>query len=369
MARITNLPFLSTLTDQLIVPVVDVSYEPARTRKMELEQLITLVNEAAIQIVGPTGPEGPQGPQGVTGAQGPQGDLGPQGPSGPSGIIGLDGPQGPTGVQGPQGDIGPTGAAGDAYLNIDGGTPDTEYGGITFVDAGGVEDGGFVLSGDSVPGPTGPTGPSGGPTGPRGFQGVSGPTGPSGAIGPDGAASTVPGPTGAQGDVGPTGPTGPEGAASTVAGPTGPSGANGTAGATGPTGAGVQGPTGPQGDLGPQGDAGPTGPQGEPGPNVTPLTLIKTTSTSYTPTTSDHGYYIRMNNASTATVTLVADSAEAIPVGTTYIVGQVNTGGVTFSAGSGATVYSPASLTIVAQWGKVTVMKTATNTWEIDGAI
>jgi hypothetical protein len=76
-----------------------------------------------------------------------------------------------------------------------------------------------------------------------------------------------------------------------------------------------------------------------------------------------------MNNASTATVTLVADSAEAIPVGTTYIVGQVNTGGVTFSAGSGATVYSPASLTIVARWGKVTVMKTATNTWEIDGAI
>jgi hypothetical protein len=269
MARITNLPFLSTLTDQLIVPVVDVSYEPARTRKMELEQLITLVNEAAIQIVGPTGPEGPQGPQGVTGAQGPQGDLGPQGPSGPSGVIGLDGPQGPSGVQGPQGDIGPTGAAGDAYLNIDGGEPDTEYGGITFVDAGGVEDGGFVLSGDSVPGPTGPTGPSGGPTGPRGFQGVSGPTGPSGAVGPTGEASTVPGPTGAQGDIGPTGPPGPEGAASTTVGPTGPAGTNGTVGATGPSGpAGVQGPTGPQGDLGPQGDVGPTGPSGAAGIGV-----------------------------------------------------------------------------------------------------
>jgi hypothetical protein len=214
MARITNLPFLSTLTDQLIVPVVDVSYEPARTRKMELEQLITLVNEAAIQIVGPTGPEGPQGPQGVTGAQGPQGDLGPQGPSGPSGITGIDGPQGPTGVQGPQGDIGPTGAAGSAYLNIDGGTPDTEYGGVTFVDAGGVEDGGFVLSGDSVPGPTGPTGPAGGPTGPRGFQGSVGPTGPAGANGADGA----------DGAVGATGPSGP---------------------------LGVQGPTGPQGDAGP----------------------------------------------------------------------------------------------------------------------
>jgi hypothetical protein len=97
--------------------------------------------------------------------------------------------------------------------------------------------------------------------------------------------------------------------------------------------------------------------------------LIKTTATNYTPTTNDHGYYIRMNNASTATVTLVADSTEAIPVGTTYIVGQVNTGGVSFAAGSGATVYSPASLTIVAQWGKVTAIKTAADTWEIDGAI
>jgi hypothetical protein len=76
-----------------------------------------------------------------------------------------------------------------------------------------------------------------------------------------------------------------------------------------------------------------------------------------------------MNNATTATVTLVADSIEAIPVGTTYIVGQVNTGGVNFAAGSGATVYTPGSTTILAQWGKVTAIKTAVDTWEIDGAI
>ena len=208
MARITNLPFLSTLTDQLIVPVVDVSYEPARTRKMELEQLITLVNEAAEQIIGPTGPEGPQGPQGVTGAQGPQGVQGPSGPSGLDGIQGIVGPTGPQGAFGPQGAIGPTGAAGDGYLNIDGGEPDTEYGGITYVDAGGVGDGGFVLSGDSVPGPTGPTGPSGGPTGPRGFQGAVGPIGPAGSNGASGASGPS-GPLGVQGPTGPQGDTGP----------------------------------------------------------------------------------------------------------------------------------------------------------------
>jgi hypothetical protein len=138
MARITNLPFLSTLTDQLIVPVVDVSYEPARTRKMELEQLITLVNEAAIQIVGPTGPEGPEGRQGPSGVQGPQGVSGPQGPSGPSGVAGPQGPQGVIGNTGPTGPQGPSGVSGQGYLNIDGGTPSSVYGGIVPIDGGGV---------------------------------------------------------------------------------------------------------------------------------------------------------------------------------------------------------------------------------------
>ena len=140
MARITNLPFLSTLTDQLIVPVVDVSYEPARTRKMELEQLITLVNEAAIQIVGPTGPVGPQGPQGPEGPQGVFGPTGPQGPQGDS-SVGPTGPQGPIGVPGPTGPSGvsgPSGASGEGILNLDGGTPSSIYGGITPINAGGV---------------------------------------------------------------------------------------------------------------------------------------------------------------------------------------------------------------------------------------
>jgi hypothetical protein len=114
MSRITNLPFLSTLTDQLIVPVVDVSQQPASSRKMELEQLITLVNLAAEQIVGPTGPIGPEGPQGTGGPTGPTGPAGPQGPSGPAG------------------------ASGEGLLNLDGGTPGSLYGGITSIDAGGV---------------------------------------------------------------------------------------------------------------------------------------------------------------------------------------------------------------------------------------
>lgn len=177
MARITNLPFLSTLTTDLILPVVDESVNPPSTRKLEVNDLITLVNDAAIQIVGPSGPSGPRG---NTGAQGPQGVTGPQGsegPQGPSGANGADGPQGIQGPSGPSGIDGPSGAAG----------------------------------------PQGPQGPSG----PSGIDGVSQP-GPSGAEGPQG-------PTGAEGPQGPEGPSGvgiegPQG----IQGPQGPSGAAAT---------------------------------------------------------------------------------------------------------------------------------------------
>ena len=123
MARITNLPYLSTVTDQLIVPVVDVLYEPAKTRKLNVTDLITLVNNAAEQIVGPIGPSGPSGPSG------PAGVAGIDGPSGPAGVAGIDGPSGPSG---------PSGASGEGLLNLDGGIPSSIYGGISAIDAGGV---------------------------------------------------------------------------------------------------------------------------------------------------------------------------------------------------------------------------------------
>jgi hypothetical protein len=76
-----------------------------------------------------------------------------------------------------------------------------------------------------------------------------------------------------------------------------------------------------------------------------------------------------MNNTSSANVTLVSNSTEAIPIGTTLVVGRVNAGSVTFVAGAGATVESSASLIVSDQWAKVTVIKTDTNLWEIDGGL
>ena len=70
--------------------------------------------------IGVTGPTGPQGLTGLTGVQGPTGNLGPTGPTGNQGLLG------------------PTGPTGTTLLNVDAGTPDTNYGGVDVIDSGGV---------------------------------------------------------------------------------------------------------------------------------------------------------------------------------------------------------------------------------------
>ena len=55
----------------------------------------TLLNPAAVGLVGPQGPAGPAGP---TGPQGPAGPAGPTGPVGPTGATGSTGSQGPAGI-------------------------------------------------------------------------------------------------------------------------------------------------------------------------------------------------------------------------------------------------------------------------------
>lgn len=60
------------------------------------------------------------------------------GPTGPVGPGGATGPTGPTGPSGPSGPVGATGATGASIVNIDGGVPDSNYGGIQSINAGGV---------------------------------------------------------------------------------------------------------------------------------------------------------------------------------------------------------------------------------------
>jgi hypothetical protein len=242
MTAINNLPSVTTTTNNIVLPVVDIT-DDLKTKKISLSQLLDAARGptgpagSVTGLIGPTGSGGPTGPTGVRGFQGIPGDQGPTGPTGPTGPGStIPGPTGPTGIQGSQGPQGPAGGP-------------TGPSGPTGPQGGG---------------PTGPTGPQGalgptgigpqGPTGPTGTSGVAGPQGGTGPTGPQGSGPT--GPTGTTGAGGPTGPTGPQGSGPT--GPTGSSGINGTAGATGPTG-----PTGTSGV------AGPTGPQGVPGTSVT----------------------------------------------------------------------------------------------------
>ena len=102
MTTINNLPALTTLTNQLILPVVDLSISPTITKKITIDQLVA----ASIGATGPRGPTGTIGPTGTQGGAGPTGAA--------STVVG---PTGPTGL-GPTGNIGPTGPTGVSGLEL-----------------------------------------------------------------------------------------------------------------------------------------------------------------------------------------------------------------------------------------------------------
>jgi collagen type VII alpha len=213
MAKISQLPSLTTVTNETLFAVVSSS----TNFRVTFGDFKSQIQQSAQGATGLTGPVGATG-SGATGAEGAQGATGEIGATGPSGINGVDGDSGATGSTGPSGPAGATGA-----------------------------------------GATGSTGPQGiqGTTGPEGPQGSTGPlgaTGPAGATGAEGATGSI----GATGEEGPQGPLGPIG----NQGYQGATGAEGSTGATGPAGA-----TGPKGDGGdPGGATGPAGATGSTGP-------------------------------------------------------------------------------------------------------
>jgi hypothetical protein len=56
----------------------------------------------------------------------------------PNQLLNLVLAQGPTGATGPQGPVGATGSSGYSTLNLDGGAPNSVYGGVNPINAGGV---------------------------------------------------------------------------------------------------------------------------------------------------------------------------------------------------------------------------------------
>lgn len=56
----------------------------------------------------------------------------------PNQVLHLSLPQGATGATGAVGPTGPTGPSGYSTLNLDGGLPDSVYGGLTLIDSGSI---------------------------------------------------------------------------------------------------------------------------------------------------------------------------------------------------------------------------------------
>jgi hypothetical protein len=91
------------------------------------------------------------------------------------------------------------------------------------------------------------------------------------------------------------------------------------------------------------------------------------TGTTYTPVLTDVGKFITLSNTSAITVTLPQDSDLAVPVGGHLDFAGINTGLVTFAAGTGATANGTPSLVTRARYSGATAIKIAANTWLVVG--
>lgn len=77
---------------------------------------------------------------------------------------------------------------------------------------------------------------------------------------------------------------------------------------------------------------------------------------------------VTLTNASVVTATVPPNSSVAFPIGSQIDVIQGGAGSVIFAPGAGVTINSPlASLTIRARYSQVSLIKTATNTWDLFG--
>lgn len=95
------------------------------------------------------------------------------------------------------------------------------------------------------------------------------------------------------------------------------------------------------------------------------------TGTSYTLVLTDRSKLVSMSNASANELTIPTNASVAFPVGTTIVVQQKGAGATTITGDTGVTVngVSAGSGDLSAQWGAVSLYKSATNTWYAMGAI
>lgn len=91
------------------------------------------------------------------------------------------------------------------------------------------------------------------------------------------------------------------------------------------------------------------------------------TGTSYTLVLSDAFKLVAMNNSSPNTLTVPPNSSVAFPIGTRIDISQDGAGQTTVAAGAGVTIRTPETMKLRKQWAKATLIKRATNTWDLEG--
>lgn len=91
------------------------------------------------------------------------------------------------------------------------------------------------------------------------------------------------------------------------------------------------------------------------------------TGTSYTLQLSDAFKMVAMNNGSANAVTVPTNADVPFPVGTRIDLSQDGTGQTFVVADTGVTIRTPETLKIRKRYGKATLIKRATDTWDLEG--
>jgi len=103
---------------------------------------------------------------------------------------------------------------------------------------------------------------------------------------------------------------------------------------------------------------------------VAPLQINAQTGTTYTFVIGDAGKLVTSSNGSAQTVTVPPNSSVAFAVGTQIIVQNIGSANATLAEGSGVTIQSKDSnKEIDGQYAAATLIKTATDTWSLIGAL
>ena len=103
---------------------------------------------------------------------------------------------------------------------------------------------------------------------------------------------------------------------------------------------------------------------------VAPLAINAQTGTTYTFVAADASKLVTASNGSAQTYTVPPNSSVAFDVGTAITIIGIGSGKVTLAQGSGVTINSKdGDKAIDGQHASVTIIKTATDTWQLIGAL